>query len=155
MTHSELCVERMLGTVHLPDKGVPLLGLMGNFIWQRRQRYWQNNANLARSSKALKKAKKALVQARREKEDVYNVAGQVLIDYLADKLGYPVAGLTHQALATLLTKKNVNLKLIERVQVCLSDAELGRFSPDADNPAHAENLLKEIGALIRDLEKIL
>jgi len=132
---------------------VPLVGLIGNFVWQRRQRYWQNNADLARSSKAHKKAKKALAMARREKENVYNTAGQVLIDYLADKLGQPVAGLTHQALATLMVEKEVDSKLIERVQVCLADADLGRFSPDADNPDHAKNLLKEIEVLIRDLEK--
>jgi hypothetical protein len=133
--------------------GVPLLGIVGNFVWQRRQRFWQNNAGVARSSQARKKAKKALARVRSEKGDVYSAAGQVLTDYLADKLDQPVAGLTRQALATLLGEEGLRPGLIERVDVCLTDAELGRFSPESNDPAHAANLLKEIDILIGDLEK--
>jgi hypothetical protein len=135
--------------------GVPLLGIVGNFVWQRRQRFWQNNAGVARSSQARKKAKKALARVRSEKGDVYSAAGQVLTDYLADKLDQPVAGLTRQALATLLGEEGLRPGLIERVDVCLTDAELGRFSPESNDPAHAANLLKEIDILIGDLEKEL
>jgi hypothetical protein len=134
---------------------VPLLGIVGNFVWQRRQRFWQNNAGVARSSQARKKAKKALARVRSEKGDVYSAAGQVLTDYLADKLDQPVAGLTHQALATLLAEEGLRAGLIERVNVCLTDAELGRFSPESNDPAHAEGLLKEIDVLIGELEKHL
>jgi hypothetical protein len=134
---------------------VPLLGIVGNFVWQRRQRFWQNNAGVARSSQARKKAKKALARVRSEKGDVYSAAGQVLTDYLADKLDQPVAGLTRQALATLLGENGLRPGLIERVNVCLTDAELGRFSPESNDPAHAANLLKEIDILIGDLEKEL
>jgi len=135
---------------------IPLLGITGNFIWQRRQRYWQNNSGLARSSQARKKAKKALSRVQTtEQGDVYSAAGQALTDYLADKLDQPVAGLTHQALATLLEDNGLEPALIKRVNLCLTDTELGRFSPEASYPAHAERLLKEIDILIGDLEKEL
>ena len=132
---------------------VPLLGIVGNFAWQRRQRYWQNNAGLARSSQARKKAKEALARVEKQKGDTYSAAGQVLTTYLADKLDQPVAGLTHQALAALLGQKGLQPELIERVNACLTDAELGRFSPEANDPAHAANLLREIDVVIADLEK--
>jgi hypothetical protein len=131
---------------------MPLASLAGNFVWQRRQQYWQNNTGLARSSKAGKKAKKALAEARQAK-DPYNAAGLVLTGYLADKLNQPVAGLTHQALAGLLTEKGLTPALIEQINSCLTEAELGRFSPEANSPAHVHNLLKEIDAVIRDVEK--
>lgn len=134
---------------------VPLLGIVGNFVWQRRQHYWQNNAGLARSSGARKKAKKALARARREASDPYSAAGQVLTAYLSDKLDQPVAGLTHQALDALLEARGLGPELIERVNACLTDAELGRFSPEANDPAHAEKLLKEIDDLTGGLEKQL
>ena len=86
---------------------------------------------------------------------MYSAAGQVLTTYLADKLNQPVAGLTHQALATLLGEKGVDPQLIEQVDVSLTNAELGRFSPEASDPAHAENLWKEINLLIDDLEREL
>ena len=134
---------------------MPLLGIVGNFAWQRRQRYWQNNAGLARSSQARKKAKQALARVEKQKGDTYSTAGQVLTTYLADKLNQPVAGLTHQALAALLGEKGLQPELIERVNACLTDAELGRFSPEANDPAHAANLLREIDVVIGDLEKSL
>ena len=132
---------------------IPLFGLVGNFVWQRRQQFWQNNADLARSSQARKKAMKALAQANRQKQDVYSQAGQILTTYLSDKLDQPVLGLTRLSLAELLEEKGLAPELIERINICLADAELGHYSPDASNPDHAKNLLKEIDILIKDLEK--
>jgi hypothetical protein len=133
----------------------PLFGAAGYFVWQRRQRYWDNNLGLARSSKARRKAKKALARAHRQKDDVYGTAGQILTLYLADKLDRPVTGLTHQALAEVLTQAEVGRDLIERIQVILTTSELGRFAPGADDPDHADSLLKEVGILIDALEKAL
>jgi len=81
------------------------------------------------------------------------VAYQILVDYLADKLNQPVAGLTQRARNELLTQKGLDTALIERIQVCLTDAELGRFSPNAGDPNHAGNLLREVDLLINDLEQ--
>jgi hypothetical protein len=133
----------------------PLFGAAGYFVWQQRQRYWERNLNLVRSSKARKKAKKALAQARRQKQDIYGTAGQILTAYLADKLDRPVAGLTHQALAEVLSQEGVGPDLIERIQVILTTSELGRFAPGADDPGYADSLLKEAGILIDALEKVL
>ena len=135
--------------------GVPLVGLVGHLALKRREQYWQNNRSLARSSRAGKKARKALAQARQSRQDSYSAASQVLTDYLADKLDQPVAGLTQPALAELLTEHNLSTNLIVQVEDCLATCELGRYAPGADQPAHAENLLAEVDGLIRDLEKAL
>ena len=132
---------------------IPLVGLVGFTGWQRRDQYWQNNAGLARSSKAHKKAKLALKEAQKQQGDTYQVAYQILVDYLADKLNQPVAGLTQRARNELLTQKELDTALIERIQICLTDAELGRFSPNAADPDHAGNLLREVDLLINDLEQ--
>jgi hypothetical protein len=133
----------------------PVMGAAGYLVWQRRQQYWERNGGLARSAQARKKAKKAISQARKEKGDAYGAVGQILTAYLADKLGRPVAGLTHQALDEVLTEKGVKPDLIERVEVCLVSSELGRFAPGADNPDHAKSLLREAAILIDALEKAL
>ncbi|HSR30317.1 MAG TPA: BatD family protein [Anaerolineae bacterium] len=133
----------------------PLLGAAGYFAWQRRQRYWENNLSLARSSRARKKARKALDLARKQKQDAHRAAGQILIAYLADKLDQPVAGLTHQALIDLLTGHGVGPDLCERVEVLLVTSELGRFAPGVDEPGHAQSLLQEVDVLIGALEKVL
>jgi hypothetical protein len=133
----------------------PVFGALGYWVWQKRQRYWENNLGLARSSQARRKAKKALSRARKEKQGVYSAAGQILTTYLADKLDRPVAGLTHQALAETLAAKGVAANLAERVEVVLVSSELGRFAPGADGPDHAASLLKEVDQLIDELEKAL
>lgn len=133
----------------------PVLGAVGYFVWQRRQRYWENNLGLARRSQARKQARKALTQARKQNQDAYDAAGQILRVYLADKLDRPVAGLTHQALAELLAGQGVETGLIEQVEVILVSSELGRFAPGADDPGHAESLLQKVDALIGTLERVL
>jgi len=133
----------------------PVMGAVGYFGWQRRQRYWETNLGLARSSQARKAARKALAQARKQERGIYSAAGQVLTAYLSDKLDMPVTGLTHQALAELLAERGVGPDLIERVEVVLVSSELGRFAPGADDPDHAASLLKEVGILIDALEKVL
>lgn len=134
--------------------GFPIMGAAGYFVWQRRQRYLEDNQGVARSSRARKRAKKALAQARKT-GDVYDVAGQILTTYLADKLNRPVAGLTHQALAELLAGQGVGAELIERVELCLVSSELGRFAPEANSPDYASSLLQEVDRLTRSLEKVL
>jgi hypothetical protein len=133
----------------------PVFGAAGYFVWQRRQRYWENNLGLARSFQARKKARKALAQARRQKGDAYSAAGQILTAYLSDKLDRPVAGLTHQALASLLAERGAEPDLVERVDVLLVTSELGRFAPGTDDPGYACSLLGEVDILIGALEKVL
>lgn len=135
---------------------VPMLGLVGNFAWQRRQTFWASNPELARSSKAAKKARLTLARAGHQHgDDLYRHAGQTLTTYLAEKLNQPVVGLTQASRTDLLHSKGLPADLIERINQCLTDAELGHYSPDATDPAHAQNLLIEIDLLIRDLESAL
>ena len=77
------------------------------------------------------------------------------MNYLSDKLDRPVLGLTQVTRTELLANKGVTPETIDRVNVCLSDAELGRFSPDAGDPTHALNLIQEIELLVKDLENVL
>ncbi len=135
---------------------VPLLGLVGNFAWQRRQTFWANNSELARSSKAARQARQALSHTRQQQGDeLYRQAGQLLTTYLADKLNQPVLGLTRASRTELLQQRGLPPTLIERVNTCLTDAEQGSYSPAAAGPDHAQNLLTEIDRLILELETAL
>ena len=134
--------------------GLPLAALGASVLWQRRQSYRAQNPHLTRHSKARKKAKKALAQARNQ-ADVYSAGAQILNDYLADKLNRPVVGLTHQSRADLLAEKGVPADLITAVDNAYLSAEMGRYGPGAGDPAHKQNLLAEIDKLIETLEKAL
>jgi hypothetical protein len=134
---------------------LPLVGAIGYFTWQRRQRHWENNGHLVRSAEARKRAKTALARARKQGGNAYAAVGQILTTYLSDKLDRPLAGLTHQALAVSLAERGVDADLAERVEVVLVSSELGRFAPGADDPGYARSLLQEVGILIDALEKVL
>ncbi|MGD8488447.1 MAG: BatD family protein [Anaerolineae bacterium] len=134
---------------------VPVVGAAGYFAWHHRQRFWQENAGLARNSRARRKAKKALAQARHQHQDAYEAAGRILRGYLADKLDRPVVGLTHQALTALLIERGMEADLVERVDVLLTSSEMGRFAPEAADDGHAHSLLQEAGTLIDALERDL
>jgi hypothetical protein len=131
----------------------PLLAIAGHFVWQQRQMRRQSNAAQTRSSRARKQAQKAIHRARKQKQDPYTAAGQILTGYLADKLNRPVTGLTRRALGDLLARQGIPLALTEQVNTCLAAAELGRFAPEATDPVHAQRLLDDVAALIKDLDK--
>ncbi len=133
---------------------MPAVALAGTVVWQRRQIYRCHNAGALRSAHAPKKARQALARARKQTGENYNAAEQILTTYLSEKLNQPVLGLTQQVLTELLAAKGVSPELIERTKVCLMDAELGRYAPNAGHPDHANNLLNEIEILINVLEKI-
>ena len=135
--------------------GVPLLLLGGNALWLRRQAHRRRHSALYRSLQAAKKARNALARARAEGTDPYAAAGRILTAYLSDKLDRPTAGLTHTDLHRLLQGANVTTPLIQQVQKVLAESDMGRFSPAAGNPAHAQRLLKETEQLIGELEKEL
>jgi hypothetical protein len=132
---------------------VPVAGLVANFVWKRRQQFWTDHPDRVRSSQARKKARAALAAAQKQRHDLYDTAGQVLLTYLSDKLNQPVVGLTRQALAALLLDQGLQPDLIERVNGCLAETESGRFAPEANDPGHAEKLVNTVDHLIGDLEK--
>jgi hypothetical protein len=139
--------------------GFPLAGAAGYLLWQRRQRYLEDNLGLARSARARKRAKEALAQARRQQgdagQDAYVAAQEILTTYLADKLSRPVTGLTRKDLTGLLAERGLDPNLVDRVSAVLISSELSRFAPGADSPAHAASLLKEVEILVGALERAL
>ncbi|MCJ7625250.1 MAG: hypothetical protein MUO76_17270, partial [Anaerolineaceae bacterium] len=133
---------------------LPLLVIAGSYGWDRRQSYLQTHPDIVRSSRAYRKASKALALVLKEQEDVYNAAGRILTDYLSDKLYLSVTGLTYNALARQLTGKNIHPELVERVKDYLSYSEIGRFSPEDSDPDLACRLLEDTKMLITDLERV-
>jgi hypothetical protein len=146
----------------LPDRvtywlawGIPLILMVGGFVWQRQQAYLSQNIGVARRLGARKRAQQGLNTARAQPAETwYTTAGQILITYLSDKLDRPVGGLTQDDLITLLAQNNLGQPLIQRVMACLAESDTGRFAPTTNSTSQAEKLLNEIERLLDDLEKI-
>ena len=135
--------------------GLPLLFLAGYLFWEKYRQRLESDSGWTRRMQARKNARRTLEAGRKGSDDVYHAVALALTDFLSDKFNQPVAGLTSQALAELLSQKNISTELSQRVQDCLFKTEVGRFAPEAGNPTYAENLLDEAEKLIDELENRL
>ena len=102
--------------------------------------------------RARKRAEAMLAEARRG-GDPHEAAARALTSYLADRLGRPVSGLIHDAIAALLEERSVGRETIDRVLRCLAASEGGRFAPTGNGPAHGDSLLDGAEAVIGALEE--
>ena len=133
---------------------VPLLFLVGEFGWQRRQKSIHDNPDIQRNKKAARKAHQELRKARKDPMDARNAAGRIMNQYLADKLNRSVVGQTHTSLSAFLLARGIDPGLVERVQTCLMLAEIGQYAPQSGQ-AYSSELLDETENLISQLEKVL
>ncbi len=136
---------------------MPLAALTGGFVWQRRQVHQQRHAVAIRSSRAGKAARKALAQARKTTDPAAQMTQvqTLFIDYLSAKLHQPVAGLTRNALAALLTARRIDATLLDRTLGCLDSVEALRFSPTLAEPVAVATLLDTTETLLVALDEAL
>ncbi len=134
--------------------GLCVLIFLGNLAWEWAYTRRRENAPVIRSSQARQRARKALARRlRMAGGNAYAAAVEILTDYLTDKLGQPVAGLTRPLLADLLVERGVTPAAIQRLQEALDAAEAGRFSPQASAGGDGLTLLRSLSAVLDDLEK--
>ena len=107
------------------------------------------------SDRAHRRARRMLRTARKAGSDPYVAAGDALAAYIGDKLGQPLSGLTHDALARLLLSRGADPDLVDRVDACLNASEGGRFAPGNEGPESGGELVKETSAVLSELEKQL
>jgi hypothetical protein len=139
--------------------GLPLLTVVGTWLWQRRQQTLANDVAYARLLRARKSARKRLAEARKlatsddaaANDAAYAAVARALTHYLGDKFNLPAAGLTRDAIRQTLAAKAVPEEMTARLLDCLDWADSGRFAPVAAGKSVHE-LVKEAEATIAALE---
>ena len=129
----------------------PLFVMGAALMWKHKQVRLETDPTYARSVRAKKTAHKILTDAQQSGTDMTGAAGRALLGYLSDKLDAPTAGLTTDALITMLRKNQLDETLISRVRDVVLQVDVGRFAPIAEGDA--QTLLSETRQLIDDLEK--
>lgn len=133
---------------------LPLALVGGQFARQWRQERLAATADQRRHSQAAKVAEKALKKAGKS-NDPYAEAGRILTDYLEAKLSQSIRGLTRDGRTALLGKRGVSERTIANVEICLAQAETGRYAPTGSEAKNAEELLKRVKIVISKLENYL
>jgi hypothetical protein len=133
---------------------LPIALLAGYFslnLWRQKR---TDNASTRRSQQAAKMANQALRQARKDGDNGYGAAGQILLTYLSEKMNQSVYGLTQTDLARLLQERGLDPELVDRVQNCLTISEMGRFAPAGAFSSNSD-LITETKEVIDELDKSL
>jgi hypothetical protein len=133
---------------------LPVALIAGQSVWRRGQRLSAFSAAGLRSQRAAKHANRALHEAGKHPEVAGEAAGRILTEYLGAKLQRPITGLTRSALADLLLAHDVSLSLVARMQVILTQSEVGRYAPDG-YAAAGSDLLADARQVIDALEQQL
>lgn len=140
--------------------GLPLLAVIGTWLWDRRRRYLQHDIAYARKQRAPKLAHQRLNKARKlAKEEttadaVYATVARALIHYVGDKFNLPSAGLTREIIRQTLTQHAVPEAVIDRALTCLDWADSGRFAPVAAG-RNAEALVQEARDVVAEIERVV
>jgi hypothetical protein len=94
-----------------------------------------------------------LAAAMHVNDDNYKTISQAVASYLSEALQTPINGLTRTELARRLHQAGLSKALIERVEDCLAQSEMGRYGPATDDAGWS--LMAETDALLRELDGVL
>jgi hypothetical protein len=115
---------------------LPLAGLGGGLILRRN--HIKNNSNqvLVRERKAVKIARKQLVNAEKmaaqnKKDEFYTEILRALNNYLSFKLNIPVADLSREVIAKTLTGRQVEDVLQNKLLATIETGEYAKYAPGA------------------------
>ena len=135
-----------------------LLALLLFFILRK---FVKDNADevFIKNKKANKLAQKRLKFAQKllkegNKDQFYEEIMKAVWDYLSDKLFIPVALLTKEKVAFELTKKGVDIQLIEEFNKILNICEFARYAPNTGQQEMG-NLYNETIQAISNLEEFI
>ena len=132
---------------------LPLLAIAGAMVWRRRRNAWEAALADSRRRNALPNAKSALASSVSAGDDHDIAAADAVLSYLSDRFGYPLTGLTREALGQQLRDSGVPAEVAERVEQTLASGEAARYTPgvqsaDQDRIERATHLLIELDGAV-------
>lgn len=130
--------------------GAPLLALALAAAWSRRKAMYDEAA--ARRRNALPEAHAAIALAAPATEDPAAVMADILLTYLSTRLGAPMGGLTHEALAQRLLEAGVSPDLAGRVEDVLSTGEVAKYGRASSDSAEFTGYYEMVGRLLDELD---
>ncbi len=132
-----------------------IMGAGGVWWWQRRRRAPVVGVKPAWSD--LRRPRQiihpSLAAAMRTHDDNYKTVSLALHHYLGERLQTSLNGLTRTELARRLRERGLNNGLIERIEACLAQSEMGRYGPSPEDAGWA--LMAETDALLRELDEAI
>jgi hypothetical protein len=137
---------------------LPLAAAIGaGGVWWWQQRRSRSTPKVSGAENELRRPRQSLhpslAAAMRANDDNYKAISQALTSYLSAALQTPVNGLTRTELARHLRQRGLSKGLIERLEACLAQSEMGRYGPTTDDTGWS--LMAETETLMHELDAVL
>jgi hypothetical protein len=112
----------------------PLILLLAALFFRQQHIRGNSDVVLVRQKKAAGMARKRLVNAEQmmklgKKDDFYTEVLQALNNYLSFRLNIAVSDLSKEKIQEVLTKKNIDLALLEKLMQTLQTGEFAKYAP--------------------------
>lgn len=159
------------GAAYWAAWGVPLLALVVAVAWSRRKTRYDAAAERRRN--ALPEARAAIALAQKSgaaapapsteepasmdppahsTDDPAAAMADILLTYLSARLGAPMGGLTHEALAQRLLDAGVDPDLAGRVEDVLSIGEVAKYGRTSSDSTELGGYYEMVGRLLDELD---
>jgi len=139
---------------------LPMLALLGAFVYQRHQEKLSTNVAYARSRKAGGMAQKKLTAAKKllqqnDEKGFYAEVQRALMGFLGNKLNVAEAGLITDDVERMLAAKKVSPEVIRGYLDCLHTCDFQRFAPASSNGTAMQEFYDQARHALETMEKAL
>ena len=131
---------------------LPLLAIGGAGYWRYRHSRRAIDGPRTRRRRARRRSRQLLDEVQKSGDDPDVAIRLALTQYLEDKLGRPVSGLTSDQLVDLLIEEQLDPELMSRVRGQLERVEALRFAPIDPSSASTRSRIASARVLIDDLD---
>ncbi|MFQ5787918.1 MAG: BatD family protein, partial [Thermodesulfobacteriota bacterium] len=138
----------------------PILVVIASIYVQRHRELLRTDVGYARKRRALSRAKKHLLNARRlvqsdNPSEFYSTLAKTVMEHIADKLNLAPASITSDNISGILETRGVSHDVIKELKKCLESCDYGRFSASQHSKDQMVRTLDTAEEFIMYLEKQL
>jgi len=137
---------------------VILIIFSGLVTFHKHQEKLRTDRRYARRLQAPAKAKKGILEAQRfleqeKSSEFFDCIHKTLIGYLADKLHLPAGGVNIDAVSEILSTKDINGEIMDKLTNIFSACDMARYAPLEFDKLKRETVFNDMRKVIDSLER--
>jgi len=131
------------------------LGIYAFGLWRQRLVCDEGYARRLRAQAKAKKGIKRIEDLLRKgkKDEFFDVVFKTLREYLADRFGLSVGGITLDTIEVVLKEKKVSAGLEDKLRMIFADCDLARYAPAQFDTQKMQEIIANLKEVINYLEK--
>ncbi|RKZ28682.1 hypothetical protein DRQ26_00595 [bacterium] len=134
-----------------------LLFVLLVLVYRRRQEHKIAHWRSVKASKAMKKARKSIAEARRRKDpySALSAISDAIFGYIGDKLGTDSGAVIFDEAAARMAEKGVDEEAIEQLKKILDRVDAARFSPMGEMAGNVKSIADETQKILQKIDRMI